>query len=79
MSILSEVEAVVVVNVCLRLRTVAALVVAVVAVAVGEVVVTTIPDDVEVLGCSVTADDGDEIGIGAGLDFVATTEIEFML
>ena len=54
MSIFSEVEAVVVVNVCLRLRTVAALVVAVVAVvadvAVGEVVVATIPDDVEVLG-----------------------------
>ena len=44
MSIFSEVEAVVVVNVCLRLRTVAALV------AVGEVVVATIPDDVEVLG-----------------------------
>ena len=50
MSILSEVEAVVVVNVCLRLRTVAALVVAVVAVAGGQVVVATIPDDVEVLG-----------------------------
>ena len=48
MSIFSEVEAVVVVNVCLRLRTVAALVIAVVA--VGEVVVATIPDDVEVLG-----------------------------
>ena len=50
MSILSEVKAVVVVNVCLRLRTVAALVVVVAVVTVGEVVVATRPDDVEVLG-----------------------------
>ena len=73
---MSEVDAVVVMNVCLRLLTVAELVVV-----TGldnddaEVLVATIPDGVAVLGGCVSVD-GEVVdgGIGAGLDFVATTK-----
>ena len=72
---MSAVEAVVVVKVCLRLRTVAPPLVIVVG--VGEVVVATIPDDVDVLGCGGPVDV--EVGIGIGLDLVATTIMDILV